>query len=452
MLRYELNSEYRYVGSRGTDRGYVISRWGQQSIVNVHALELLTDTDADWQGDPEYREFLETAQAARWLVPASERHGTAHVRWVDRQYHLRRVQYEINLLCNLTCLHCYCSSSPRAPAGRSTEFVLELVRQAGELGVIHFDITGGEPLVRKDIVEVTHAVTRAGMVPGLLSNCTLATPELAAELVNAGLASVQASLDGCTAEVHDGIRGQAGAFKRALNGIAAFRAAGVEPRISVTLNRLNVHQASDMARFFGEELGLRFNFDRVIPAGRSLEQRAQPLELSNAEFYAVIRDCAGASTSKVCDSATQITSNGHVEPGCGVGASYVFIKQDGRVALCPTMTEAESPAFAQASLDEMSLAEAWESHPTFQRFRNMQCENASHCSSGKTCRGGCRSNAYLLHGDVSSPDEMSCNLNKNDASDYRPFLKEYEELRARGVFPARSADSVRAPRRLPVLG
>jgi radical SAM protein with 4Fe4S-binding SPASM domain len=127
------------------------------------------------------------------------------------------------------------------------------------------------------------------------------------------------------------------------------------------------------------------------------------------------------------------------------------LKHDGRAALCPTLTEAESPEFVQPDLKQLSLEQAWQEHPTFRRLRGMQCENASVCPSGNTCRGGCRSNAYLLHGDISSPDEMSCNIHKNDAGGYRPFLTEYEQMRADGRLPARGAERGRPVRRLTVL-
>jgi radical SAM protein with 4Fe4S-binding SPASM domain len=115
------------------------------------------------------------------------------------------------------------------------------------------------------------------------------------------------------------------------------------------------------------------------------------------------------------------------------------------------MAEAESPDFAQADLTRMSLRDAWERHPTFQRFRGMQCENSSVCPAGTTCRGGCRSNAYLLHGEVTSPEEISCNIHKNAGDDYRPFLVEYERMRAEGRLPPIAEARPRAMRRLPVI-
>lgn len=451
-MLYSLSSDFHYLNNRATDKGYVVSLRGGHSVVNADAMDLLMSSDPCWQLDSDYAGFVQQAKALAWLVPQAARPRPS-VRAVARSVHLQRVQYEINLRCNLECVHCYCSSSPRAPAGLPTEFVLDVVRQAADLGVLYFDITGGEPLVRRDILPILESIRARGMVGTLFTNCTLVTAAVARELEAVGIAAVQTSLDACTPELHDRIRGKNGAFQRALRGIEALREQGIPVSVSVTLNRWNAHQAADMVRFFKDELAVPFYFDRVIPAGRGKE--GERIELSNAEFHRLIRSISGGSlipTGKVCDSPRRAGEAGPIEPACGVGATYLFLKHDGRAALCPTLTEAESPEFVQPDLKHLSLERAWQEHPTFRRLRGMQCENASVCPSGSTCRGGCRSNAYLLHGDVRSPDEMSCNIHKNDSEAYRQFLTEYEQMRQDGRLPRREADHGRRFRRFTVLG
>jgi radical SAM protein with 4Fe4S-binding SPASM domain len=419
--------------------------------VNRDALELLLGS-SDWQVEPEYRAFFEQCVAARWLV-AEPPPLPPSVRWVNRAIHLRRIQYEINLVCNLECVHCYCSSSPRAPLGQSTEFVLDIVRQAAAMGVICFDITGGEPLIRDDVIEVIAAIREHGMVPGLFTNGTLVTEAKAEVLRSAGLAAVQISLDARTPALHDEIRGKPGAFDRALRGIRSFQRVGIPVRVNVCLNRRNAHETGDIVRLLRDDLKVSFGLDRVIPAGRG-HGGATPLALDNSEYYALIREhlLSGEHVAaKACD-AVSVDHGRYIEPSCGVGSSYLFLKHDGRAALCPTLTEAESADFVHADLKEMSLAEAWEHHPTFNRYRGMQCENATVCRSGKTCRGGCRSNAYLIEGRLDAPDELHCNLEKNQGSGYRPMILEYEDMRARGALPARTTPRGKPPvRRLSVV-
>jgi radical SAM protein with 4Fe4S-binding SPASM domain len=436
---FYLSNSFHYLSNAASNRAFLLDRTGRRTagVINRHAFDLLTGDDRSWQRDPDYAPFLEKATSAGWLVPSPPTSPPV-VRTIDRRHHLKRLQYEVNLVCNLECAHCYCSSSPRAPQGQPTEFVLDVIRQAAELGVLNFDVTGGEPLARRDIIPVLTEISERGMIPGLYTNGTLVTPEKAREIHDTGVRWAQVSLDARTPALHDELRGKQGAFERATKGVRALQAAGIRVRVAVCLSRRNVHEVDALVEFLRDDLRVDVGLDRVIPAGRGCGG-PEPLAIPAAEYYAIIRRFMGRGSvaGKACDAIGPETHGSFIEPSCGVGTSYLFLKHDGRAALCPTMTEAESPDFVQADLTTMSLAEAWENHPTFRAFRGMQCENAAVCPSGRTCAGGCRSNAYLLHGRIDSPDEVNCNIHKNDGIDYRPMLEEYEALRRQGKMPAR---------------
>lgn len=454
MNHLHLSSDFNYLNNRSTDRGYVVAKNGAVSVVNSDAMDLLTGADRSWLSDPDYTPFVDRAVGAGWLVDAPAPRAPS-VRSIERRIHLRRVQYEVNLFCNLECAHCYCLASPSASQGLSTEFAKDLIRQAAELGALHFDITGGEPMLRKDIFELVEEIVRQGMIPSIFTNATTITAEKAARLKELGLAAVQTSLDARSPELHDEFRGSKGAFERTVRGIRELKAAGIGVSVTTCLNKRNAHELPAIVKFLKEDLAVPYRLDRVINAGRGLEHDS-PIALTNDEFYlllrSLLRERPDAVTKKVCD-AVNLAATEVIEPGCGVGAWYMFIKHDGRAAICPTMTEAESTAFAQADLKAMSLAEAWESHPTFNLFRGVQCENTAVCPTGKSCRGGCRSNAYLIEGRVDAPDELHCNLQKNGGDDYVPFIAEYERRRAVGELPSRPAVArFSAARRLRVIG
>jgi radical SAM protein with 4Fe4S-binding SPASM domain len=425
-MHYQLNPAFHYVVNDVKDVAYIVAPTGRTAVVNADAIDLMADEDPSWQGDPEYRDFLESALRLEWLVAgAAER---AKIRRISTAHHLRRVQYEIILLCNLSCAHCYCSSSPAAPYGQSTEFIVDVIRQASRMGVLFFDITGGEPLARKDLFVLIEEIVRNQMVPSLFTNCTLVTPRVAERLKQAGVASVRTSLDARTPELHDRFRGKKGAFDRTVAGIRALKEVGLPTNVTIAANRTNANELLPLVEFLKNDLKVPHALDRVIPAGRAVEH-GDSIALSNREFYELTYSLfgrEGATLAKVCDSPNGEISSSKIEPACGVGASYMFIKNDGSAVLCPTMTESESADFKHGDLRTDSLERIWLDHPTFQRYRGVQCRNTQKCPAAKSCAGGCRSNAYILHGTTDSPDEYSCNLFKNKSGTYAKFLDLYQ--------------------------
>lgn len=449
-MRLQINPALSCVVNDTTDRAYLAWPTGLCDIVNVDAFELLVSRDAAWHYDPAYAGFVAAACKARWLVEDAG-DGPARaptIRRIATPFHLRRLQYEVNLTCNLECAHCYCSASPRAPHGQSTAFVESIIDQAAAMGVLFFDVTGGEPLVRRDVYDLLARIQRRGMLSTLYTNATLVDDEVADRLAAIGVPAVNTSLDARTPELHDEIRGKPRAFERTIRGIRALKARGIRVAVTFCASRRNAHEAEPLSRFLNDELGVDVRVDRVIPAGRGAGG-SDDVAISNEEFYHLVRSLQKTThvvAAKVCDSPN-ILVGGPIEPHCGVGASYLFLKHDGRAALCPTMTEAESPDFVQADLKEMTLEDAWLHHPTFARYRNVQCRNVSRCPTGKTCRGGCRSNAYLLHGSSDSPDELECNQHKNGSAQYVNFLARYAAEAAAGD----ATHARRERRRLPVL-
>lgn len=450
MRLHRINPALSCVVNDATDRAYLAWPTGLCDIANVDAFELLASADPAWQQVPAYAAFVAAARKARWLVDEAAGDGPT-IRRISTPFHLRRLQYEVNLTCNLECAHCYCSASPRAPNGQSTEFVESVIDQAAAMGVLFFDITGGEPLVRRDVFDLLERIKRRGMLSTLYTNATLVDDEVADRLAAIGVPAVNTSLDARTPELHDQIRGKPRAFERTIRGIRALKARGIRVAVTFCANRKNAHEAEPLSRFLNDELGVDVRVDRVVPAGRGRAvESTDDVALSNEEFYHLVRGLqrtTQVTAAKVCDSPNILVS-GAIEPHCGVGASYLFLKHDGRAALCPTMTEAESPDFAQADLKQMTLEAAWLRHPTFVRYRDVQCRNVSRCPTGKACRGGCRSNAYLLHGSSDSPDELECNQHKNGTAEYVNFLARYAAEAAGG---AGTAGARRERRRLPVL-
>ena len=126
------------------------------------------------------------------------------------------VVWNMTKRCNLKCVHCYAQAVPVDGADDiSTEQAKTMIDDLAAYGAPVMLFSGGEPLVRKDLVELASHATSKGMRAVISTNGTLITKEKARELKGVGLSYVGISLDGME-EVHDRFRGVPGAFRKAL--------------------------------------------------------------------------------------------------------------------------------------------------------------------------------------------------------------------------------------------
>jgi len=137
--------------------------------------------------------------------------------------------------CPQRCVYCYNRDRTGTPLDKST--ILRVIDELTKLGVFWLGFTGGEPLLNKDIVEITAMASRDCAVKLFTTGCTL-TARLASDLSQAGLFSVSVSLDHWKEEEHDRIRGYKGAFRTALKAIDIFKqTGGLQVGVSAVLSK-----------------------------------------------------------------------------------------------------------------------------------------------------------------------------------------------------------------------
>ena len=134
--------------------------------------------------------------------------------------------------------HCeYCYNRNRQGQVMDKETIMKIARELKEMGVVWLGLTGGEPLLNKDIVEIIESVAGDCAVKLFTTGCTL-TREKASDLKQAGLFSVSVSLDHWEEEKHDRGRRYKGAFQQALKAIDIFQSVGgIQVGVSAVLSR-----------------------------------------------------------------------------------------------------------------------------------------------------------------------------------------------------------------------
>jgi putative heme d1 biosynthesis radical SAM protein NirJ1 len=170
--------------------------------------------------------------------------------------------------CNLKCIHCYSNSDAKKYEGElSTKEALRFIDDLAEFKVPVILFSGGEPLLRRDLVKLTTYAKKKGIRPTISSNGTLISLETAMYLKNLGVGYIGVSLDGMT-ENNDRFRGRKGAFVAALDGIRSCIAVGQRVGLRFTINKRNCKDLNAIFDLIEEENIPRVCFYHLVYAGR----------------------------------------------------------------------------------------------------------------------------------------------------------------------------------------
>jgi len=180
--------------------------------------------------------------------------------------------------CNLRCIHCYSrSENKRYDAELSTDEAVRMLEDLASFGVPVVLFSGGEPLMRPDLMDLIECAVGLGMRAVLSTNGTLIDEKTAARLKTVGLSYVGVSLDGLK-QVNDEFRGVAGAFDRAMAGIRNCMAAGIKVGLRFTITKRNAAEIDGIFDLIRDEGIPRVCFYHLVYAGRGTSLMNEDLD------------------------------------------------------------------------------------------------------------------------------------------------------------------------------
>ena len=230
------------------------------------------------------------------------------------------VVWNVTRRCNLKCVHCYSNSADiDYPGELTTEEGKKLIDDLAQFGSPVILFSGGEPLMRKDLLELAQYSTDKGMRAVISTNGTLINKEIAAKLKKIGLSYVGVSLDGLE-KTHDRFRGKKGAFAAAIDGIRNCREAGIKVGIRFTVNKHNLADVPDMFELLRAEKIERLCFYHLVYTGRASGLREE--DLSHEETRKLL-DLIAAETRKMFASGLTpeiLTVDNHAD------GPYLYLK------------------------------------------------------------------------------------------------------------------------------
>ncbi len=261
-----------------------------------------------------------------------------------------------------------------------------------------FNITGGEPLLRRDLFDILGEIRRNGFEIFLLTNGMLVDRERSRMLSDLGIKGVQVSIEGGE-EVHDSIRGE-GSFAASVAGIEHLVDSGIPVTLNVTLSNLNAGQMKKIIAFGSHVGARRVGFSRLVPygRGRSLLSRAlepeQVKELYGSLWSLEIKKLELVSGDPLA-SQMKIHSDGDAGntavSGCAAGVSGLTILPNGNVTPCRRLP------LSLGNVRRHSLRRIWATSPILEalRDRSRYKGKCGACSRWAHCRG-CRAIAYAF--------------------------------------------------------
>jgi pyrroloquinoline quinone biosynthesis protein E len=322
-------------------------------------------------------------------------------------------------------LHCpYCSNPVEIGGERyrdelSTEEWVRTLRQARGLGVLQLALTGGEPMLRGDLVELCAAAAEAGLYSSLITAGTLFTPERAQALKAAGLDHVQISIQSPHPQDNDRIAGNR-SFEKKIAAARLVRELDFPLTINCVLHRQNLDRIEELLEL-------------------TLELDAQRLELANTQYYgwAVLNQGALLPSWEQLRRGEEAVKRFRERVGprvdvlwvlpdlyeelpkpCmgGWGRTAIVVSPNGEVLPCQAASTI--PGLVFDNVREHPLDWIWERSEPFERFRGtgwMQ-EPCRSCPLGRQEEdwGGCRCQALRLTGDAAATDPV-CRLSPHHA-------------------------------------
>ena len=346
------------------------------------------------------------------------------------------VSWNLTYRCNLACEHCYLDAGGKPQvetenfADRSELGTEECFRVIDEIAAFAPEcltiLTGGEPLLRRDILEIVRRAAERELWVVVGTNGVSITENVAKRLAEAGARGLSLSLDALDPDRHDHFRKVRGAWRNTVQGAEILNRTGLPFIVQTTVGSHNLGELEAIADFAHDRLAAKvWNLYFLVPTGRGqfvsdvtsaqydevlaalyrIQRKYDRRMLVNAKcaphYIKTLLENGGTRADSIPTDVSPIRTYSGGAGGCPAGTHYMGIRPNGDVTPCPYL-----PVFA-GTLRSSSLADLWTSSALFTDIRRRTslggrcgaCEMNGHC-------GGCRARAYGMTGDLMAEDPL----------------------------------------------
>lgn len=332
---------------------------------------------------------------------------------------LHVISWNVTRRCNLECAHCYLPATTRkerpglsSADELTTQEAFQLIDRIASVNPeVMLILSGGEPLLREDIFELSTYASGKGMMVVLGSNGLLINEAAARMMKQSGVSGISISLDSVNPEIHDAVRSHTGAWEKAVSAITICKKEGLSVQINTVVTGKN-HDELPQLIAYARDLGAKvFSPFFLVCTGRGEEMT----DLSPKQYEKVLSLIAEAQEkrddimirTRCAPTVRRILHQKN--PGsrlltmgagrCLAGRSYCRITPEGDVTPCPYLP------LSTGNIREQDFGDIWQNSAVFNSLRNPSLEGKCKKCAYRLLCGGCRARAYAAgHNDYLGED------------------------------------------------
>ncbi len=312
---------------------------------------------------------------------------------------------ELTQRCNLSCNHCYCVLDRLKPE-MDFKQICSLLDELSVAGCLWLLITGGEPLLRNDFLDIYIYAKKKGFIISVFTNGTLISPEIISWFKKYPPFVVEITLYGMTSQTYEKVTATLGLFKRCLEGISLLHEANIPFKLKTTITKDNVVELQQI-KIFAKKLEVKFRFDTMLHPRLDGNKTPQNFRLSPEKI--VNLDAEDEQRSKAWGDLWQRLGPGGRSDRiffCNAGISSAHIDPYGVLRICDMV---RIPAYELG--ESCSFKQAWQnlagifSQQHGPDYKCNGCELANLCDQ---CPGW----SQLENGDYETLSDYLCTITK----------------------------------------
>lgn len=313
--------------------------------------------------------------------------------------------------CNLNCKHCWIEPSFGTEDSYKDVVPLDVlektITEAKDLGLATVKLTGGEPFLREDIMDLISMLMKKQIYIQIETNGTLLTDDICEKLSQIKRLGISISLDGFESSSHDEFRGVKGAFKKTVEGAGNLKKHGIGFQVIYSVYKGNLDNIEKTMAFSRKIGATSFKVNPITPCGRADKLYKDGENLSITEILEIKKKSTEYSkqygmpvyiTTPTVFNSLEDFRQGKVG-GCRV-LNILGILSDGTVSFCGVGKKEKDLVMGNIKSD--SIKDIWEDNPVLKKMREDIPHNfeglCGKCMFKYMCLGECAAITYSLTG------------------------------------------------------